>query len=177
MGLYSAAYFKRIASTGIITTVRDKTLKSFSKCASDCDYLYWVTDQNETCHVVSYDMDTKRCTLALIDMSVIPGGDTKEIFAKHWFTGCCPSQCLRVIDPCSSFSFFFPDQTYWYEIKRLYGKDYFMPRFDRNASDARAKCKEMGGHPAAILTMDDSKAVREIGKMCAAQFDASTTSV
>ena len=60
----------------------------------------------------------------------------------------------------------FPVPAYWYEIKRLYGKDYFVPQYDRNASEARAKCKEMRGHPAAILTMDDSKAVREIAAMC-----------
>ena len=56
--------------------------------------------------------------------------------------------------------------THWLEIKRLYGKDYFMPHTGANASVSRAKCLEMGVHPAAITSLDDSKAVREIGRMC-----------
>ena len=87
IGIFTAAYHRRHISTGSLTPVTDRIIKSFSRCASDCDYRWVVTNHSETCHAVAYDMETRRCTLTLIDLSVIPRGATTEIYLKFWFTG------------------------------------------------------------------------------------------
>ena len=46
------------------------------------------------------------------------------------------------------------------------GKEYFIPRLAAPAEEKKAACKQIGAHVAAIITMEDALAVKEILSEC-----------
>ena len=83
---YTGLYYSRTLHTSTTSTLTTHTRKGFSRCASDCDYYYWVTNQATHCQGFEYDMATGECVLRSFSLEMIPLGATVEVMLRSHFT-------------------------------------------------------------------------------------------